>query len=177
MATGELRRAGGFLDKITRMISLVGFLDEAAALLPLIQKWAAIDAHWTTVAGIKARALVLVEAGEIIAPSTETTIDDLAVVQFKALASNDALLESVAWVFSRFYTEVPGGTGAQLLAFVNRADVKESIIEKAEVEGLSVSEIMTAIKLITELLTLLKGMFAGAGTATETKPSGGLFDF
>lgn len=182
MATAELRRAGGLLDKFGQLFTLGTYLDDAMRLIPLVREWMAIEADWSTVPGIKARSAVIVAAGKIVAEATPSTVDDAIVAQFEALTQNDALVESVAWLIGRFRSEVPGGDQAAFLAFVERPDVQESLAER---QGISLSEIMAAIKMITELVTLLKGMFGGAttpaapagGTTTGGTSGGGLFDF
>ncbi len=177
MATGELRRTGGLLEKFGNLYSLAGYLDDAAALIPLVREWMAIEADWSTVPGIRARAAIIVAAGKVVSQATPSTVDDAIVAQFESLLQNDALVESVAWLIGRFRAEVPGGDQAAFLAFVERSDVQESLADR---QAISLSEIMAAVKLITELVTLLKGMFGGAATAAPaggTGATGGLFDF
>ena len=178
MTTGELRRTGGLIDRFTRLLSLGAYIDDAVRLIPLVREWLAIEADWGTVPGIKQRAAVLVAAGKIVAEATPSDLDDMLVAQLETLTQNEALVESVAWLINRFRAEVPGGDQAAFLAFVDRPDVQESLAER---QGLSLGEIMAAIKLITELVTLLKGMFGGAtaaaGGATAPGTTGGIFDF
>ncbi len=179
MATGALRRnGGGLLDKFTSIFSLMGYLDEAAAILPLVRQWMAIEADWSTVQGIRERAAVIVVAGKIITEATPNETDDAIVAQFRALIDNESLVETVAWLIGRFRAENPSGDAAQFQAFVQRSDVQESLAER---ENISMGEIMQVIKLITELVTLLKGMFGGTATAgtgtTGATSGGGLFDF
>lgn len=182
MATGELRRAGGLLDRFTTLLGLGAYLDDAIRLIPLVKEWLAIEADWGTVPGIKQRAGVLVAAGKIVAEATPSDLDNQLVAQLESLAQNDTLVESVAWLINRFRAEVPGGDQAAFLAFVERPDVQESLAEKATAQAITMAEIMQAIKLITELVTLLKGMFGGTATAGGTAGTtggsgGGLFDF
>jgi hypothetical protein len=177
VAEGLRRNAGGLFTKFTNLFSLVGYLDDAAALIPLVREWLAIEADWSTVPGIKARAAVIVAAGKIVTQATPSTVDDAIVAQFEALTQNEALVESVAWLIGRFNAEVPGGDQAAFLAFVERPDVQESLAER---QGISLSEIMQVVKLITELVTMLKGMFGGAtapAAPTGGSTGGGLFDF
>lgn len=177
MATGELRRSGGLIDRFTTILGLGSYLDDAIRLIPLVREWMAIEADWSTVPGIRARAAIIVAAGKVVSQATPSTVDDAIVAQFETLLQNDALVESVAWLIVRFRAEVPGGDAAQFQAFVARPDVQESLAER---QAISLSEIMAAVKLITELVTLLKGMFGGTATAAPaggTGTTGGLFDF
>ncbi len=180
MATGELRRnAGGLLDKLREMASIGPSITLMAQLVIVFRKFFAVEAPWTTAIGVRDHFAIVIEGGELVAAQTETTIDDELVAQAKALIPNDSLMESVAWVIRRFLAETPDGTAAQFQAFLQRDDVQESLADHATAQGISLGEIMQVIKLITELVTLLKGMFGGTATAPAggTTTGGGLFDF
>ena len=177
-ATGELRRAGGLIDRFVSILSLGEYIDDAVRLIPLVKEWLSIEADWSTVPGIKARAAVLVAAGKIVAEATPNETDDALVAQFEALSQNDTLVDSIAWLISRFRAEVPGGGQAEFLTFVERQDVQQSLAERATAQAITMAEIMAAIKLIAELVTLLKGMFGGsAPTGGTSTGGGGLFEF
>jgi hypothetical protein len=187
LSSESLRRArGGLFDIIDRMreglqkvFDLGGTVSLVGSLIVLFRKFSEVESSWGTSAGVKERAEILVQAGELVAAQTETTDDDALVAQLRKLLDNQQLLDAVAWVIGRFTTEVPGGDAAALAAFMDRKDITDALsAQAADAQGLSISDIVTTVKAIYDLVQLLRGLFGGSTTgANGGSASGNPFDF
>ena len=183
MSTEALRRIGGgrLIDAASSLfggagsvISLAKYLPVALDVLGLAKAWSAIDLTWTTAAGVKARAEVICQLGELLAKQTPSTDDDAVAAKFRLFATSDTACEIAAGVLSRFAAAVPDPTPAALIEYLQNEQVVQALQESATEQQIDFNVILELIQMIAKFIAMFQSK-APIGTATPT--NGGSLDF
>ncbi len=161
---------GKFLGAVGWLFTYRAVLTEGLAL---VNEWQAITEDWGTLTGLKARVLVVVKLGKLIAGQTETTADDEAVAQIEQFALNDNLLTFVAGVLAQF----KGQPDDVVLQALTTGPTAEQIAEEINLAGLDWPTILAAIKAIMALIAMFTAKSPAPAVGEGSKPAGNPFDF
>lgn len=162
---------GVWLGRVKWLFENGGTLSDALALWG---EWNAIEDPWDTTAGFKARGLVAVKLGNIVADQTATTADDLIVDQVEKFLNNDSLVALVVGVL----VQLKGQPDDVVVQALTSGEHSDKLAEAVTAAGLNWSVILEAIKAIMALISMftLKSPAPVSGEG-GSKPAGNPFEF